>query len=718
MVLSHNIKESIKTALAMTIAYAIGLQMGWDRPYWAVFAVAFISLATAGQSFNKAALRMSGTVLAATAALTLIALFPQQRWLLILSLTLWLGICTYMMAGKRHQYFWFVSGFAALVIGIDGGINAENAFTIATLRLQQTGLGILVYSLVAILLWPNSSRAKLGETILDLVTTQQQLFDAAMQLALGAGDGTNISSLHADEIAGNTRLATLLDAAASDSDDVRERQSDWRNLQRASAELAETTQAWRENFGDLQSLPLHRLLPGLDAYELELEHRFISIKNMLGNEAAQQPCTDINLDVDDNAFQALSHFHRAALLVTRRHMLRIEKLTRILFNSSSSIGGFTESSMVTEPLKRKPTHRTLDLERLLAAGKMMLISWLAFLAVIYIGDFPGGFGFISMCGSIGMNVVTAPQMTVRLLLAPVAIGISFAACLYIFVMPQLTSFIGLGLMIFIATFLICYHYASPQKGLSRSIGLAMFVVIISVSDQQSYSFLSVTTNVLMFSLLFVLLAFVAHIPYSPRPERALLRLLTRYFRSAEFLLSQADKPGKGVSISWRENFHRYELTSLPGKIKAWIAHTDPAVLGAESVQQLPVLGDCLQALSGRLQELLEVRNLPQSPLLINALGNIMQAWRHQVIDVFQYLPAGLTHKEALHISDLKKRLMQMEKQVEIQLDEITGADLSSAEQESIYLLLGAYRGISHALLDFSKVADDVDWVPWYEERFA
>jgi hypothetical protein len=96
----------------------------------------------------------------------------------------------------------------------------------------------------------------------------------------------------------------------------------------------------------------------------------------------------------------------------------------------------------------------------------------------------------------------------------------------------------------------------------------------------------------------------------------------------------------------------------------------------------------------------------------------MQAWRHQVIDVFQYLPAGLTHKEALHISDLKKRLMQMEKQVEIQLDEITGADLSSAEQESIYLLLGAYRGISHALLDFTKVADDVDWVPWYEERFA
>jgi uncharacterized membrane protein YccC len=718
MVLSHDIKESIKTALAMTIAYGIGLQMGWDRPYWAGFAVAFISLATAGQSFNKAALRMSGTVLAATAALTLIALFPQQRWLLILALTCWLGFCTYMMAGKKHQYFWFVSGFAALVIGIDGGLDASNAFTIATLRLQQTGLGILVYSLVAIFLWPNSSRVKLGETILGLVTVQHKLFDAVMQLALGAGDRANINSLSADENAGNTRLATLLDAAASDSEEVRERLSDWRNVQRASAELAETTRSWRENFGDLQSLPLHRLLPGLDDYEPELERRFISIKSMLGNEAAQQPCTGINLDIDDAAFQALSHFHRASLLVTRRQLLRIEELTRILFNSSSSIGGFTESSRGTEPQKGKPTHRTLDPERLLAAGKMMLISWLAFLAVIYIGDFPGGFGFISMCGSIGMQQVTAPQMRVRQLMAPVAIGIGFAAGLYIFVMPQLTSFIGLGLMIFLATFLICYRYASPQKGLNRSIGLAMFVVTISVSDQQSYDFLSVTTNVLMFSLLFLLLAFVAHIPYSPRPERALLRLLTRYFRGAEFLLSQADKPGKGALLSWRESFHRHELASLPGKIKAWIAHADPAVLGAESVQQLPVLGDCLQTLTSSMQELLEVRNLPQSPLLLHALSKIMRAWRHQVIDVFQYLPADPTHKEALLISHLNKRLVQMERQVEIHLDEIAGADLSSAEQESIYLLLGAYRGVSHALLDFAKVADDVDWVPWYEERFA
>ena len=59
--LSTRTKEAIKTGLAMTIAYGIALYMDWDRPYWAGFAVAMISLATVGRSLNKAALRMLGT---------------------------------------------------------------------------------------------------------------------------------------------------------------------------------------------------------------------------------------------------------------------------------------------------------------------------------------------------------------------------------------------------------------------------------------------------------------------------------------------------------------------------------------------------------------------------------------------------------------------------------------------------------------------------------
>jgi len=53
MTLSSKAKEAIKTALAMTIAYGIALSMDWDKPYWAGFAVAFVSLTSIGQSMNN-----------------------------------------------------------------------------------------------------------------------------------------------------------------------------------------------------------------------------------------------------------------------------------------------------------------------------------------------------------------------------------------------------------------------------------------------------------------------------------------------------------------------------------------------------------------------------------------------------------------------------------------------------------------------------------------
>jgi uncharacterized membrane protein YccC len=157
MILTTRTKESIKTALAMTIAYGIALSMNWENAYWAGFAVAFISSSNIGQSFNKGAMRMLGTLIAVVVALIIISLFVQDRWLFMIFLSAYVGVCTYMMAGPRLQYFWFVCGFVSVIICMDAGFDSVNAFNTAILRTQETGLGILVYSLVAILLWPQHS---------------------------------------------------------------------------------------------------------------------------------------------------------------------------------------------------------------------------------------------------------------------------------------------------------------------------------------------------------------------------------------------------------------------------------------------------------------------------------------------------------------------------------------------------------------------------------
>jgi uncharacterized membrane protein YgaE (UPF0421/DUF939 family) len=78
--LTTRTKEAIKTGLAMAISYGIALRLGWENPKWAGMAVAMISLSTAGQSLNKGAMRMLGTLVALVAAFAFLALFSQDRW--------------------------------------------------------------------------------------------------------------------------------------------------------------------------------------------------------------------------------------------------------------------------------------------------------------------------------------------------------------------------------------------------------------------------------------------------------------------------------------------------------------------------------------------------------------------------------------------------------------------------------------------------------------
>lgn len=103
--ISDRFRLALQTALAMVLAYGIALAMDWDKPMWAGFAVAFCGLGSVGESLNKGALRVLGTLLAVPLALGLLSLFPQDRWAFLCSLSLWTAFCTYMMGTTSRWYF-------------------------------------------------------------------------------------------------------------------------------------------------------------------------------------------------------------------------------------------------------------------------------------------------------------------------------------------------------------------------------------------------------------------------------------------------------------------------------------------------------------------------------------------------------------------------------------------------------------------------------------
>jgi uncharacterized membrane protein YccC len=340
--------------------------------------------------------------------------------------------------------------------------------------------------------------------------------------------------------------------------------------------------------------------------------------------------------------RGLSHFETAALAVARTQMLRIESLTRDLFETVADIQGFGAPGRRPAAKPAQPGWPVLDPDRIAAAVRSMVILWLAYLLWIYT-EIPGGVGFVVMAGSLGTAVSSMPQLPVSLLLVPAAVSVAFASILYIFVMPQLSSFAGLGVMIFAVTFAICYLFAAPRQMLGRAFGLAMFVTIAGITNEQSYNFLSVANTALMFPLIFALFAITAYIPVSTRPEQAYQRLLGRFFRSCEYLLSTMRwDPSRSPSAldQWRRAFHAREVATLPAKLGTWSKAIDTKALPGTTPQQVQTLTNRLQALTYRMQELLEARQSPQADLLVRELLADVRAWRFK--GAFKGWPGGWT----------------------------------------------------------------------------
>jgi uncharacterized membrane protein YccC len=712
-------REPFKTALAIVISYGIALAMDWGNPYWAAFAVAFVSLSTAGQSFNKAAMRMFGTLVGIVAALSLIALFPQQRWLFILAVSVYVGVCTYLMTGPKKQYFWNVSGFVCVLLCMSAGPDPVNAFDTAVLRAQETGLGILVYSLVTSLLWPVSSRKDFFAVAGQLASGQRQFCQTGLKPGQDSDPG-QAQALKGQLLQAQTQFQKLLDAAESDTQEVWEMRRYWRLYQEQTSKLTSVIGSSVQSLAELEASKTPHLATRLDSFLAELDNRFAGIGSMISGQAPGRQPEEIDMALDAAGLRALSQFQRAAVVVFHDRLKQLDQLTRTLFETTRNANGFGEAEAV--PARTAlPTLQWPDPDRMLAVIRVMLTLWLAFLAWIYVDSIPGGTSMVTMACVYGMIMASIPMVTLRTVFKPLMAGVVFGSLMYMLVLPHLSGFLSLGTLLFVTTFSLCYFLSDPKQALAKTFALAMFVSIASIDNQQVYSFMVVATNVLMFPVLFSMLAVTAYFPVNLRQEKSFLRLLNRFFRSSGGLLSDMHRDARHAETRFermRKVFHVREVSSIPTKLAGWAKFLDIKVLPGTDAKHVQALLPRLQDLAGRTKELVEVRRSMSNQRLLNALSDEAMDWRRNLQQAFERLgsaPAEIGQEDyRTRLDELTRRLEARIREI---LDRSTGEQISREDGKDFYRLLGAYRGVSESLVGYTAAASAIDWGPWHEERF-
>ncbi|MCA9471079.1 MAG: FUSC family protein [Nitrospirales bacterium] len=716
--LSRRTKEAIKTGLAMTTVFAAAFYFNWKRPEWGGLAVIMLGLtATMGQSLNKGILRISGTVLGATAGLVYLGFFPQDRWLLLLCYSLHHGICVYMITGKKDQYFWHITSFVAMTIIIGTGGSSKGAFDIAMARLEENATGILIYTLIVVFLWPRNSVSDLKTASRKLMEVQSRLYRVRSHFMMN-GVAEDIQPLQREESGLLLKVGQALEAGKVDSNQVFAQRYRWQRFLQLSTSLKETREILHQNFSEIQSFNLIECIPDLERFLSGLDLRFQEIERLMNDGAASsQVPSAFNVHIDDGYIQRLSPFQRASVLLIKTELERLETLSRSLFEC---VLGLNENiSPVPSPQKKSPMKLSIDPDRLMGAVKMVIVLWVGFFILIYI-DPPGHAGFLYLAVIIGQGALML-GISAKVILLPFVVGSIVTGILYIFVMPHLSGFAELGMLIFIVTFIAHYLFALPQQGLLRLGVMLPFVAFTFLENHQAYDFAVYANSVIMLMLSISINIAVDYFFSSTRPEKMFLRLLARFYRCCGFLLldlAHENEPRQSLKSHYKAEYYYYNLLSLPEKLAKYAQRIDYHAFPNNKPEQVQLLVMNLQNIIYRITMLMDAKKYPQDKWLASHLHGDVQDLCLKLGEQFRRWsdnPTVLSEKNLpMHLA---AQLDTIETQFKEASASISQENYDHKDRECLYQSLGNYRGLAEAVIGYAHSAGKFDFETWREARF-
>ena len=704
------------------IATGIALAMDWEKPYWAALAIFMCSFTTSGDSLHKGLLRIAGTAAAVVVTLAMVAVAPQERWLFLGLITAWILLCGYLLTGGTKGYFWQYAGFTVPILAFSGGVQAASSFETVILRAQETGLGVLVYSLVSFLIWPASGSTPLKTAIGTIVDAERRTADYLLKLMAGKGEDQTADELRARAAPILSRLPMMLDSAALDRAAIRERRDAWRRQVADLAALREALERWYSSLADVRELDLQSLLPGLTEFGAEVDRRLLAIQEMLQGQAPGMAPAPADAGLDPARLDGLPLFDRAALIACTDQMSRVDRLTASLFTNMAAAAGFGETPAPGGAATAGSPPPVFDPDRFLNAMRAFIAVWLCCLLAMFVPGLPGPVIFITVTNSVCLALTMMPQVPVTLAMAPVLRVLIFAGVLYMLVLPRLVGYTELGIVLFLAVLGIGYRFPLEKAPIDRPIWLAGLIMVTGVSNDQTYSFLNWANLMLPLVLLIGLVALTGYLPISYQHRDRYLRLLRRFFRSCSFLVGDSQwrrGPESSRLARLRERFHAHEVDSIPTKMLSYCGGVQ-ARIGSDAQPSAQALVATLQGLRRRIIEVHAARAeiTHQTRRLPAELREELSRWRSTIHDLFCRLS---TDPRALVGADLAGQLdaevRHFEGSVEAAMNAGDRERPATADALRLYRLLAALRDLSVSLIRFERQAEAFDWDRLRESRF-
>lgn len=167
-----------KCLLAFYAAAGISMLLELQQPSTAMVTVGLVMHPQSGMVRAKGFYRAAGNVAGSLCAVMLIALFPQERTLFLLSLCLWVAICAGGAMKYRNfmSYGFVLSGYTTAIVALPAITEPTIIFDNAAMRVCEVLVGVIVSGVISDVVFPD----RLGDV---LRRSRKEHFDLFVSLA-------------------------------------------------------------------------------------------------------------------------------------------------------------------------------------------------------------------------------------------------------------------------------------------------------------------------------------------------------------------------------------------------------------------------------------------------------------------------------------------------------------------------------------------------------
>ncbi|MCY1402914.1 p-hydroxybenzoic acid efflux pump subunit AaeB [compost metagenome] len=143
----------LRTVSAALLTLYLAFIFDLDQPKWALMTVLIVSMPMAGMTLQRSFGQVVGTVVGAAVAVLITAVYAQAPLPFLLTLALWLGLCT--AGGTLLRYTdsqaSVLSGFTAVIVAMLAVTEQENTLMLAITRVTETLLAVACVAVVSLL---------------------------------------------------------------------------------------------------------------------------------------------------------------------------------------------------------------------------------------------------------------------------------------------------------------------------------------------------------------------------------------------------------------------------------------------------------------------------------------------------------------------------------------------------------------------------------------